>query len=150
MLGEEVNMWTWIDLLAMVVSVLAFAVSLWTRYSDRKWKEEVEGRRPFTPALQKLSLILTRHEFAVSRAKSARSRLRRRLDMLEQQYGRKPDLDPIRRTLEDAEKAQEESREATTQTKQSIDKMWKLSRPSGKEFAEVQRWQAAHEKMLAS
>jgi hypothetical protein len=136
------KMSTWIDVLTLVLSGFALIVSLWTQYQDRKWKAEVEGRRPFAAEVQKLSLISAQYKLSAARCASLFKQLQLKINALEKRYGRRADLDSLRQSLNEEEAELEENRRSAADSQQTIDLLWKVASPSSEDFARVQQMHA--------
>jgi hypothetical protein len=141
---------TWMDIAALVLSAIAIVVSVRTWYSDRKWKEEVENRRPFIDGLRKLSLTVAQQQLAIGRCTVAHGRLSDKLTAIEEKFGPRLDLAKIRKALEDSRKLQEEAGKEAETTNQEIMALWTIKKPSSEHFASVERLSDVHAKLLLS
>jgi hypothetical protein len=139
---------TWTDIAALVLSAIAIVVSVRTWYSDRKWKEEVENRRPFTDELRKLSRTVTQQQLAVSRCNVAHGRLSDKLTAIEEKFGPRLDLANIRKALEDSRRTQGEAGKEAETTNQELMALWTIKKPSSENFAFVERMSDVHARLL--
>jgi hypothetical protein len=138
------------DIAALVLSAIAIVVSVRTWYSDRKWKEEVENRRPFIDELRKVGLTVAQQQFAIGRCTAAHGSLSGKLTAIEEKFGPRLDLTKIRKALEDSRILQEEAGKQAEIANQEILALWTIKKPSSEHFASVERLSDVHAKLLLS
>ena len=117
--------------------MLAFLTSGWVTYADRRWKQNIEAKRPFDAELHKLSALVTKHEIQKLRVDSLSNRLSQWLDETEKMVGRTTAVDQWQGIIKDLGKQRDQIAEIVTSAKHLHEVGLQQQRPSPKEFAVV-------------
>jgi uncharacterized protein YqiB (DUF1249 family) len=134
----------WLDVGAFILALTSFILSLFTRRSDRRWKADVEMRRPFNAELQKLTMLIAQNEGVLARFKWQVQTVGWRLEAIEKSAKPHPALQELKAVRAQMEETLAAVNESSKLTKNRMQQWWSVRKPSGSDIAELQRASAEH------